>query len=139
MKTRMQLTGLSILAACIWTASVALSQGGSQDLPFTYQSNVMVAMSDGTRLAANLFLPREGGPFPVILMRTPYGKMDEKSDEARQYCSAGYAMVVQDCRGRGGSQGVWDPFRYDLEDGFETQEWIGRQPWCNGRIGTSGG
>jgi putative CocE/NonD family hydrolase len=48
-------------------------------------------------------------------------------------------MVVQDCRGRGKSEGVWDPFRYDAEDGFDTQEWVGQQPWSNGEIGTSGG
>jgi putative CocE/NonD family hydrolase len=48
-------------------------------------------------------------------------------------------MVVQDCRGRGKSEGLWDPFRYDVEDGFDTQEWVGKQSWCNGDVGTSGG
>jgi putative CocE/NonD family hydrolase len=47
--------------------------------------------------------------------------------------------VFQDCRGRGKSEGVWDPFRYDVQDGFDTQEWVGQQPWCNGEIGTAGG
>ncbi len=116
-----------------------LAQQDSEDRPYTFQSNVMAPMHDGINLAANVFLPKNGGPFPVILIRTPYGKMDEKFGEARRYCTAGYAMVVQDCRGRGSSQGVWDPFRYDGEDGFDTQEWVGRQPWCNGHIGTSGG
>jgi hypothetical protein len=71
------------------------------ELPYTFQSNVMVAMSDGTQLAANIFLPKTDGPFPVILMRTPYGKMDANYGEAKRYCAAGYAMVTQDCRGRG--------------------------------------
>jgi len=128
-----------MLAVCIMAASAAFSQAVSTELPFTYQDNVMVAMSDGTQLAANVFLPKGSGPFPVLLMRTPYGKMDENLGEAKPYCSAGYAIVAQDCRGRGSSQGLWDPFKYDIEDGFETQEWIGRQPWCNGRIGTFGG
>ena len=48
-------------------------------------------------------------------------------------------MVIQDCRGRGTSKGLWDPFRYDVEDGFDTQEWVGKQAWCNGKIGTAGG
>ena len=39
--------------------------------------------------------------------------------------AAGYAVVLQDCRGRGKSEGVWDPFRYDVEDGYDTQEWVG--------------
>ena len=99
----------------------------------------MIPIRNGMQLAANIFLPKEGGPFPVILQRTPYGKIDEKSGEAKLYCGAGYAVVAQDCRGRGGSQGQWDPFRHDGDDGFDTQEWIGRQPWCNGRIGTWGG
>jgi predicted acyl esterase len=54
----------------------------------------MVPMRDDVRLAANIFLPKQGGPFPVILLRTPYGKMDEKFGEAKRYCTAGYAMVV---------------------------------------------
>lgn len=127
-----------------WLATVIISAGlhaqeASSSLPFRYQKNVMVPMRDGTQLAANLFLPKENGAFPVILIRTPYGKGDEKWGEARRYCVAGYAMLVQDCRGRGDSKGQWEPFRYDSDDGFDTQEWAGQQPWCNGRIGTSGG
>jgi hypothetical protein len=48
-------------------------------------------------------------------------------------------MVVQDCRGRGASQGVWDPFRYDMEDGLDTHQWIAQQAWSNGELGTAGG
>lgn len=107
--------------------------------PFVFRKNVVVPMRDGTQLSANLFLPKQEGPAPVILLRTPYGKGDEQNGDARRYCAAGYAMVIQDCRGRGDSQGIWDPFRHDIEDGFDTQEWIGHQPWCNGSIGTAGG
>jgi putative CocE/NonD family hydrolase len=96
-------------------------------------------MRDGTKLAANLFLPTNGGPFPVILLRTPYGKPGSGWSDPKRYCAAGYGMIAQDCRGRGSSEGVWDPFRDDPADGFDTQEWVGRQPWCDGRIGTAGG
>ena len=96
-------------------------------------------MRDGIHLTANIWRPKTEGRYPVILMRSPYGKMDEKWDEAKRYTSAGYVMVVQDCRGRGNSGGEWDPFRYDVEDGFDTQEWVGQQPWGNGEIGTAGG
>ncbi len=126
---------LVLLASCSWL----LAQPAPSEVPFTFQKNLMAPMRDGTQLAANIFLPKEGGPFPVILMRTPYGKGDARFGEARRYCPAGYAMVIQDCRGRGDSQGTWDPFRYDVADGFDTQEWVGHQPWCNGRIGTAGG
>src|ERR1051325_1897944 len=85
-----------------------------------FEPDVMIPMRDGTKLAANIFRPKGEGRFPVILMRSPYGKPDEKWGEAKRYIPAGYAMVVQDCRGRGKSEGVWDPFRYDVEDGFDT-------------------
>jgi hypothetical protein len=107
--------------------------------PFIFEANVMVAMRDGVQLAANIWRPRDEGRYPVILMRSPYGKMDEKWEEAKRYTAAGYVMVTQDCRGRGKSHGAWDPFRYDVEDGFDTQQWVGKQPWCNGDIGTAGG
>jgi hypothetical protein len=136
MKPSMVNAGLSVLlASSAWT----FAQQAPSELAYTFQSNVMTPMRDGVQLAANVFLPKQGGPFPVILMRTPYGKMDEKFGEAKRYTAAGYAMVVQDCRGRGQSQGVWDPFLHDGDDGFDTQEWIGRQPWCDGRIGAAGG
>jgi putative CocE/NonD family hydrolase len=107
--------------------------------PPLVETDVQIPMRDGTKLAANIFRPMGEGRFPAILMRTPYGKPDEKSGDAKRYTAAGYAMVVQDCRGRGKSEGVWDPFRYDVEDGFDTQEWVGQQAWCNGSIGTAGG
>ncbi len=107
--------------------------------PFVFQADIKVPMRDGTKLAANLFLPKEQGRFPAILMRTPYGKPNADWGDAKRYAAAGYALVVQDCRGRGKSEGAWDPFRYDVEDGFDTQEWVGNQPWCNGEIGTIGG
>lgn len=109
------------------------------DRAFIFESDVKIAMRDGVQLTANVWRPNAEGRYPVVLMRSPYGKMDEKWDEAGRYTAAGYVVVVQDCRGRGKSEGVWDPFRYDVGDGFDTQEWVGKQPWCNGDIGTAGG
>ncbi len=99
----------------------------------------MVPMRDGMMLAANVYRPRQGTRFPVILLRTPYGKPNDTWGDAKRYTAAGYALVGQDCRGRGKSQGAWDPFRHDPEDGVDTQQWVASQPWCNGSIGTSGG
>jgi len=124
-----------ILCACL----IAFGPASAQEQPFIYESNVMIPMRDGTKLAANIFRPKAEGRFPVILMRSPYGKPDEKFGDAKRYTSADFVMVVQDCRGRGRSEGIWDPFRYDVEDGFDTQEWVGKQPWSSGEIGTAGG
>src|SRR2546426_10015287 len=108
-----------------------------QELKFIFERDVMAPMRDGTKLAANIFRPKDAGRCPVILMRSPYGKPDQNFPEAKRYTEAGYSMVVQDCRGRGKSEGEWDPFAREPEDGFDTQEWIGQQPWCNGEIGTA--
>ena len=103
------------------------------------RTDVKVPMRDGVLLSANVFLPPGEGRFPVILMRTPYGKGDAKNGGARAYARSGYAYVVQDTRGRGQSQGRFAPFLNEAEDGFDTQEWVRAQPWCDGRIGTAGG
>ncbi len=110
-----------------------------QDDTIVFESNVMIPMRDGTHLAANIFRPKGDGAFPTILSRTPYGKGAKNHGMGRLYARQGYAMVLQDCRGRGDSEGLWDPFRYDADDGFDTQQWVGQQPWCNGKIGTAGG
>lgn len=111
----------------------------SEESAFTFQKNVMIPMRDGVELAANIFLPQGDGPFPAILIRSPYGKSDEKHGDGIKYASAGYAFIIQDCRGKGDSKGVWDPFRYDPQDGYDTQDWISKQSWSNGKIGTMGG
>ena len=114
-------------------------QAQSADLAFLFEAEVKVPMRDGVPLAANVYRPKGEGRYPVVLMRSPYGKMGADWGDAKRYTAAGYAMVVQDCRGRGKSEGLWDPFRYDVEDGVDTQAWVMKQPWCNGKIGTAGG
>lgn len=100
--------------------------------------HVKVPMRDGVLLSADIFRPEAAGTFPVILMRTPY---DNNSLIAKgiQYAQRGYALVAQDCRGRYDSAGEFYAWHNEVKDGYDTQEWIGRQPWCNGKIGTAGG
>lgn len=136
-KTNFRFSPRSPLLLFLFVAGALLAQAPEPSAVF--ESDVKVPMRDGVQLAANIWRPKAEGRYPVILMRSPYGKMDEKWDEAKRYTTAGYVMVVQDCRGRGKSGGEWEPFRYDVEDGFDTQEWVGKQPWCNGAIGTAGG
>src|SRR5882757_7223388 len=96
---------------------------------------------DGVKLAANVFLPTGGGPFTVVLSRTPYLK-DALGDlagySAKKYTDAGLAFVMQDVRGKGHSEGFYEAFVPDLEDGYDTVEWAAKQPWSNGRVGMVG-
>lgn len=104
-------------------------------------SEVFVAMRDGTKLAANVFLPEGKGPWPVVLTRTPYlkdGKMFAAPEGAERWTKAGYAFVVQDVRGKGRSQGFYDAFANDIEDGYDSVEAIAAQPWSNGKLGITG-
>lgn len=99
---------------------------------------VSLTMRDGVKLATDLYLPATNGTFPVILGRTPYNKTTS-ANFGRDGAQRGYAVVIQDTRGRFGSEGENLPFHLDVPDGADTLAWIAKQPWCNGRIGTWGG
>ena len=101
--------------------------------------DLKTTMRDGVRLSSDVFLPRGGGAFPTLLLRTPYETLHEPHiDWAAWWAKRGYAVVIQDCRGRFESEGVFQPYRDEGRDGHDTLEWIANQPWCNGKIGTSG-
>ncbi len=95
----------------------------------------MVPMRDGVRLATDIHLPAGDGPFSTILQRTPYSK---PSSGAERYTDRGYVLVLQDQRGRFGSEGTYIPHEHEMEDGYDTIEWIASQPWSNGKVGMSG-
>ncbi|MEM7537790.1 MAG: CocE/NonD family hydrolase [Chloroflexota bacterium] len=102
--------------------------------------NVKTPMRDGINLSSDVYLPKAAGPFPTVLIRTPYGNNSENLiRRARALANIGYACVVQDTRGRWDSEGEFRPFFNEADDGRDTHEWIGQQPWSNGKIGTSGG
>ena len=101
--------------------------------------HVPVPMHDGIRLSANVFLPAETGRFPTILVRTPYNKGEDLLPNFRSFLEHGYAMVVEDARGRYESEGAFDPFGQEPKDGNDTLNWIARQPWSDGKIGMLGG
>src|SRR5438874_671817 len=103
-------------------------------------NGVKVPMRDGVRLSADIYLPEGSGPFPTVLMRTPYdNNADLMIQKGRRLASNGYACVIQDCRGRFDSEGEYYPMVNEGLDGYDTQEWIGKQSWCSGRIGMAGG
>ena len=106
------------------------------------QFEIITPMRDGTKLAANVFLPEGKGPWPVILTRTPYlkdGVMYASPAGAKRFTGAGYAYVVQDVRGKGHSTGFYEAFAPDIEDGYDTVEGIAKEPWSNGKVGITGG
>jgi putative CocE/NonD family hydrolase len=101
--------------------------------------NVKVPMRDRVNLSADIYLPKASGTFPTVLMRTPYSNnTDAMIEKGRRLAGSGYVCVIQDCRGRWDSDGEYYPF-HEGEDGYDTQEWIGRQEWSNGKIGMAGG
>lgn len=94
---------------------------------------VAVAADDGIRLNTDVVLPDGPGPFPAVLIRTPYGT-GSMMKEAMGWAAQGLAAVVQDVRGRYESQGDWRPWVGELADGVATLRWLRRQPWCDGRV-----
>lgn len=99
-----------------------------------------VPMSDGITLYADIYLPQESGKYPTIVTRTPYGvQRDGMHETMIKFAQRGYAVVLQDIRGRYESEGKWEPFRDEAQDGYETIEWAAMQPFSNGKVGTQGG
>ena len=103
--------------------------------------SVSVTAPDGTPLATDVYFPIGAGfgPWPVILQRTPYGKgANTVKDACLLFNVWGYACVGQDERGRGGSGGQYTGYVDEGPDGRATVEWIARQWWCDGNVGTFG-
>lgn len=98
----------------------------------------MIPMKDGVRLAADVVLPNTSVPVPTILIRTPYLRAGELITAEDKYPPRGYALVVQDVRGRGDSEGVFDPFLHEASDASDTLDWIAAQPWSDGGVGMIG-
>jgi putative CocE/NonD family hydrolase len=100
--------------------------------------NQMVPMRDGVKLAIDIFRPEGEGRFPAVLCQTPYNKNGGAS-RSRWLAARGYAVVVSDSRGRFESEGAWDPFDPKHKtDGYDLVEWLARQPWSTGKVGSWG-
>jgi len=106
------------------------------------RETVMVPMRDGVKLATDIHLPDGDGPWPTILIRTPYNKGGAAgfADGAQK---RGYALVAQDFRGRFDSEGQdWPVFVHggwgEHQDGYDTVEWIAKQSWSDGKVGGFG-
>src|SRR4051794_12228891 len=99
-------------------------------------------MRDGTVLRANVYRPADGGPFPVLMERTPYGKDAPRPSaaiDALRAASLGVAVVVQDVRGQAASEGgAFYMFRDEFTDGYDSVQWAAGQPFSNGHVGLYG-
>jgi len=119
----------------------ALPPTAAPAAPSANKQTYMVAVSDGVKLATDVYLPVGNGPFPVLLTRTPYNRAGGLG--TKPATDRGYVVVIQDMRGRFGSEGENLPFIgcgwADHADGADTVAWILQQPWCNGKVGTVGG
>lgn len=103
----------------------------------------MVPMRDGVRLGTYIWFPDGEGPWPAVLVRTPYGGEGAGVGwEAERLLENGYCIVGQDLRGRHKSEGSALAFSADgwgeHRDGYDCVEWVARQPWCTGKVGTWG-
>lgn len=107
--------------------------------------NVMVPMRDGVKLAADIYFPAKNGQplagrLPTILDRTPYDKVERApaGNDPKYFAERGYVFVFQDTRGHGKAEGEFYIYINEGRDGYDTVEWIAKQPWSNGDVGTCG-
>ena len=147
MQSQLSLCGTIVRWGVVMSALVPAASavcGGESTYEIVARKNVMVPMRDGVKLATDIFLPgRNGvavdGRFPVVLSRTPYGKASGMSGcDQKIYVPSGYVVVRQDTRGRGGSEGIWHWMTDARQDGYDTIEWIAKQPFSDGKIGMVG-
>ena len=97
----------------------------------------MAPTVDEVSLATNVYLPAGPGPFPTILVRTPYHRSGLQG-QARPFVERGYAFVAQDCRGKYDSEGQFTSLVNEAADGNAALDWVAGQSWCNGRGGLWG-
>ncbi len=102
------------------------------------QLGLVVPMRDGIHLAADLFLPRSGGRWPTVLVRTPYNRKAAPMRSYLFFVRRGYAVLIEDVRGRYASQGSFGPASQEGPDGYDTINWIAQQAWSNGRVAMAG-
>jgi putative CocE/NonD family hydrolase len=96
---------------------------------------------DGVRLDADIYCPAGDGPFPVLLMRQPYGRAIASTvvyGHPQWYAAQGYLVVIQDVRGRGSSEGSFELFAHEVADGYDTVQWAAQLPGSTGRVGMYG-
>ncbi len=138
-----RVSGLWVLGLCLIGTLIFLNRVDAQtsdaDKAVTIQWGIKVPLRDGVKLSATLYRPQEvKESLPVIFTLTPY--IVDTFHERGMYCAQnGYVFFGVDVRGRGNSEGAFEPFANEARDGYDVVEWLARQPWCNGKITMWGG
>jgi len=154
LKVILALGALLVLAGLLLATVPSLRRAASNYLPRTWQialvawrgdfsvdHDVRITMPDGTQLAASVYLPNDRSrPLATVLVRSPYGRLlyTEAYGSGMFFAKHGYAVVAEDLRGTGDSGGLLEPWKHAQDDGAATLDWITRQPWSNGKVGTFG-
>jgi putative CocE/NonD family hydrolase len=134
-----------LVATTVGVARVAPAQSPAEKTPANNCHIEWAPMRDGVKLATEVYLPAAPGKHPVIMTRTPYNRRYERvgsncdNKQLIAYANRGYVALNQDVRGRYRSEGVFDPFRQERDDGYDAVEWAAVQPWSNGKVGVFGG
>ncbi|SDZ35696.1 hypothetical protein SAMN05421504_113121 [Amycolatopsis xylanica] len=105
------------------------------------ERDLRISLRDGVVSRADLYRTAGREPRPTLLQRTPYGKAvypPGSPADVDRLTAAGYNLLVQDVRGRWDSAGVFEPYEYELGDGYDTIEWIGKQDWATDAVGMLG-
>ena len=123
----------ALLLFCV----TAVAQELPKEVDFVW--GVKIPMRDGTKLNATVYKPKDmQAPLPVIFTLTPY-IADSYHNRAYFFSQNGYVFVLVDCRGRGNSEGTFEPFANEGRDGYDIVEWLAKQPWSNGKVTMWGG
>jgi putative CocE/NonD family hydrolase len=104
----------------------------------TVDRDVPAKMRDGTTLFADVYRPSEPGRYPALLFRTPYNKSDAADGFVVSAVRHGYVVALQDVRGQFRSEGEFNPYLQEVDDGHDSIEWLAALPYVNGRVGTYG-
>jgi putative CocE/NonD family hydrolase len=143
MRIKVNVLGIAastLLVALSTAACDRTADSGQASQEMIVEHDVAVPVRDGTVLRADIYRPNTENPLPVLLYRTPYGK-HHASDSYETHLRAverGYVVVLQDVRGRYTSEGLFNPYRNEGQDGYDSIEWAAKQPWSNGDVGTYG-
>ncbi|MGW5248561.1 CocE/NonD family hydrolase [Streptomyces sp. NPDC004129] len=104
-----------------------------------WEPGLPVPAADGSPLITDHYFPRAEGDFPTLLVRSPYGRgLPWSPMYGLLFAEQGFHVVLQSCRGTGGSGGEFDLWRNEAADGQATVSWLREQPWFNGTLGTVG-
>lgn len=111
-------------------------------MKLSIEKNLSVGMRDGVTLKTDLYRPVVDSPVPAVVLRLPYNKEQPVllflAGDILRVAQAGYAVVVQDCRGTYASEGRFSPYFQEAADGADTIAWAAAQPWCSGAVGMMG-